>query len=671
MFIYTASAQYFSVSPPNKNIDVTFDESPKGDRANWQNPYIEYFEITVTNNLNTTLSVDVNTDSSSYYIRLESLESSLNILALDSGSVKIKVKIIDSAPEGQYSGWVKLVSGSQTTYVNVYVNAHWPPPTLSISGNLDFGDVKAGKSYEGYFILKEILKFKDATNVKVSLNEGSAIYGVSISPSVIPYVGSQEIPITFSFTVKEWGLVPNTYTSDFSVFSTNGAVVKGSKSLRYIIPKPTVEVSMPQNEMIFDYNKSENKNQRITISETGGYTPLENTKISFKKLIKEFKEVKEPYKADWFNFPTTPIGISPGSSSTIDIEVRKPKGAPIGRYTWEGDVKTTYAETSFSFYFVVIPPCLEESKNILTKFKEELLVIKYSQAENLIKTTDSLLNKEENGLKDTENVCSMANVVIKFSNSTSVAYAQYEKNSYNEAYEAFRASKEEKDELNSIKLKQIYSQENNEINNSANNVWKEIALLLRNGLEQYGNRLESPSLPDASYAGAKEAHKKIVDICEWVGDTSCIQAHNSKIEKLDNDIKKLLLEANELEIEVNTIYEGISNNTWSFLGIKLIKNPSKILYFLENYKKIIANYDVISTNYRLSGEQKGLEKSQENQTMVKREYENFRLINTLYIVFLGFITSLTIQKSIQGLLKYRADAKDVKLAEIARLKRII
>ncbi len=671
IFVYTADAQYFSISPSSKSIDITFD-SPKGDKG-WSNPYLRDFEISITNQLNTTLTVSVSPSSyDSSYIRLISSTSSLNIPALSSGSVKITVQIVDSASDGgSYSGRVKLSSNSQSEYVNVYVKTIYPPPTLSFSGNLDFGEVAAGQSYSRSFTLKELLKFKNANNVKVELNAAGPIYDAVASPSMFSYIDYSGRTITFSFKVRERNIEPNTYASTVSVSSTNSAYLIDSR-LRYAIPRPIVEVSQPEGEIFFEYGKIENRNQMLVISEKGGKTPLEYTGISYKKLNREIGGEKKEYKgANWFNFPAQVDYIAPANSKNIDINVN-PADAPVGRYTWEGDVKTKYAgEKPFSFYFVVKPPGLEEIKDKLTKLRSDPLVIKYPQAENLRQTTESLLIKDEKGMADISNVISLSNVVIMLLNSMSAAHAQHERKSYNEAYEEFRASKEERDELNRIKLIEKYSQESSSIKNSANNVWKEVALNLMNGFEQYANLLKDLSYTDADYAKAKEVHIKIGDICTWLNDNSCVEMQNNRVRELNKKIEDLMLEAGDLENKIGEIHEDIYYNTWSFLGTELVKNPSKFAYFMEKYVEMTENYVHISRNYKLSGAQKELEKTQDRETALKKEYESFKLANSVYLIFLGLILVLTTRKSIQGFIKYRADAKDVKLAEIARMKRII
>lgn len=665
----TANAQYFSISPSSKSIDITFD-SPKGDRG-WSNPYIRDFEIVITNQLNETVTVSVNPSSSSSYIRLISSPSSLNVPALSSGSVRISVQIIDSAADGgSYSGSVRVSSNSHSENMNVIVRTFYPPPTLGFFENMDFGEVATGKSYKGSFTIKELLKFKNANNVKISINPAGPIYDVSASPSTFSSIDSVGRSITFQFKVRERDIQPNSYASTISVSSSNSAYLIDNR-LIYTIPRPIFEVSQSQNVNVLEYGKNINWNQMFVISEIGGKTPLEKTGINFQNLIREFKGEKTEYKRpEWFHFLQQVDYIAPANSGDIDINVY-PVDAPIGRYTWEGYVKTQYAgDKSFSFHFLVEPPGLEDIKDNLTKLMNCSLVKKHQWAEDFRQKTESLLIEDEKALLDISNVTSMSNVVIKLLNSMCAAHDQNENKNYDEAYENFSVSNEEREKLNRIQLIGNYNPEYGIIKHSANTVWKEVALELINGLTQFANQLENISYQDADYSRAKEEYVKIITICTWLDDNGCVKMISNNISDLNTRIEELMLEADNLKNNISEINGDIHNNTWIFFDTQVIKNPLKFTFFMEKYAEMNTSYMHLSRNYKLVGNQNELNKTQERKSALNKEYESFRLVNSIYLAFLGFILVLMTWKSIQGFIRYGADAKDMKLAEIARFKRI-
>ncbi|HUV83255.1 MAG TPA: hypothetical protein VMW53_09320 [archaeon] len=61
------------------------------------------------------------------------------------------------------------------------------------------------------------------------------------------------------------------------------------------------------------------------------------------------------------------------------------------------------------------------------------------------------------------------------------------------------------------------------------------------------------------------------------------------------------------------------------------------------------------------------EKTLDKLAVLKKEAFWYKFINSLYVLILGFILIITIWNAIIGVLRYRADLKDMRLAEIARL----
>lgn len=666
----TANAQDFNLNPTSKTIDITFD-SPKGTRS-WSDPYTRDFDIMVTNELNATLTVNVNPSSNDgSYIRLTSSRSTLTIPPLSSDSVLITVKIVDSAANGgTYSGRVRLTSGSQSENVDVQVKTYWPPPTLGLSGNVNFGEVATGKSYTKSFTLREELRFYDAKNVGIQLQADGPIYAVTTSPTSFPLIDGQGKTITFSFKVKERGVVPGTYRPDIDVTSSNSAELIDD-NLVYKIPRPIIEVlSNQENKIIFDYGRSGTSDQEITITETGGKTPVENTIISFKSLGKEVRGIREEYgSTTWFTFPKKVDYLPPGGSESISIKVIKPEDAPVGNYLWEGEVQTKYAgDEPFQISFAVIPPGVRELLSDIRKFENDPSIKNHSQMETMRETTESLLRKEffEDGMADIENITLMTNTAIKFLNSMSAAYGQYEKKSYNAAYEELKTGKEEFNKMDSIQLIEKYHQQSSDITNSAYSGWTEFALVLIGALESNATEFENLSDPDASYYESRKVHEKIGDICSWLNDSNCIQKQNNKISELDEIIKQLIAEAHELELQVNKIHIDIHNNTWGFFGVRVISNPLRFVIVFEKYEEMIEKYNIISRKYQLSGELILREKTQEKLAGVKNEFYLFTFVNSIYVFILGATLILTILKSIKGVLRYRADTTDMRLAEIAR-----
>jgi hypothetical protein len=672
MIVFPAHAQDFSISPLSRSIDITFN-SQKGDRG-WSNPYVETFEITVINEMNLTISLGVIPFSNNpSYVSVSSSKSSLSIPPLGSGSVTITVKVVDSAADGgRYSGGVRFSGDLQTKTVDVKVETHWPPPTLVLLGDLDFGELRAGNSYSRSFTLVEIYGFRRANNVNIKLNEAGPMYSSSASPAAFSFIDSSGRSISISFRVKERNIVPGTYTISISVSSTNNAdLANGPK---YTISRPIVEIKQPQNELIFDYGEQEKGNQIVEISESGGKTPLENTSIYLRNIYREFEDQKKEFsQTTWFSFPDYLDYIPPGGSKTLDISIIKPRDAPVGKYTWEGNVRTKYAgEKPFQFSFSVRPPDIDSLKNILIGFKSDELFKNYPQAESLISTTESLLVEDERKLADIANIISLTNAVIKFFNSSNEAYMtlQQGKSGYGKAYEKFRESNEEINELNNITLKQIYEPEETNIRSSAAYIWREVARLLISALDKNANLLKDPSYLNASYAEAKRTHEKIGSICSWLNDAMCVQEQNSKVKEMNTKIEDLISENVFLKNELISMQEEINNNTWILSGIKLLKNPFRFLSFLDKYYEMIRIDRHILRNHQLIEDQVGFFKTEENLAALEREFRYFRLVNSIYNIFLGIALITTAWKSIIGFIKYRADAKDMELSRITQLKRL-
>lgn len=670
--IYPANAQNFVVDPLNENIELTYSY-PKGDKG-WSNPYTQDFDIEVINNLNVTLPVTISTSSNyNSYVLLTPSESSISVPRLEKKRISINVKVVDSAGENTYSENVRFASGYETQNVHVSIKTKYPPPTLSFSGSYDLGELAAGKAYSRTFTIREVLNFNAARNINLRLNEAGPIYNVNVYPSSFSYIDTTGSAVTFSFSIKDRGLAPGNYRPHISISSTNQAELLNDY-FEYSIPSPIVDISESQTDLFFEYGKNEKKNQQITIIEKGGKTPLENTIISFGKLTREFEGQKKEYQnADWFNFPKNIEYIMQGTSKSIDIVISKPEEAPIGKYIWDGKIKTQYSgDKSLIFNFIIEPPDVNSLINNLTKFESTTLVGNYLEADNLIKTSKSLLIKDISVMSDISNIISLTNVVITYFNSINNAYEFIEQGGdrYNQAYEELSKSNEEIKKFDAILLKKEYSSQNNDIKRSAQNIMKYVSVKLINGLEENVNRLMDPSNSDASYLKAMEANEKIRNIYSWLNDNDSMQAHENKINEIKNKIIVLEKKADDMENENQKIQDEISLNTWSFFGEKLVKNPLKFQYFLNNYIKMINNFNEISRNYMLTGNNKNLENVREKLNNIKTEYESFKYINAVYIFILGYLLFITILKSVQGSINFIMDLKDVRLNEVGRLKRI-
>ncbi|NJD53676.1 MAG: hypothetical protein FIB07_12505 [Candidatus Methanoperedens sp.] len=670
--IFNASARDFNVNPLNENIELTYSY-PKGDKG-WSDPYIQDFDIEVLNNLNVTLPVSISTSSNyNSYVRLTPSESSISIPRLERKKIKITVKVVDSAGENTYSENIRFASGYDTQNVRVSIKTNYPSPTLSLLENYDLGELSAGKTYTKTITIKEVLKFNAARNVNLRLNEAGPIYNINVDPSSFSYIDTKGSDVTFSFIIKDKGLAPGTYRPHFSISSTNNAELLNDY-FEYSIPNPIAEISKSETELFFEYGKKEQKNQQIMITENGGKTPLENTIISFEKLSREFEGQKKEYQnANWFNFPKNIDYIIQGTSKSIDIMISKPEEALTGKYIWEGKIKTQYSgDKSLIFNFIVQPPDVNSLINNLTEFESTPLVRNYQEADTFIKTSKSLLIKDVSVMSDISNVISLTNVVITYFNSINNAYEYIQQgdNLYNEAYEEFSKSNEEIKKFDTILLKTEYSSQSNDIKNSAQNIMRYIAMKLINGLEQNVNKLMDSSYSDASYLKALEANEKIRNIYSWLNENDRVQLHENKINEIKNKIVELEKKANDMENKNKNIHDEIILNTWGLFGENFVKNPFKFQYFLNNYVKIITNFNEISRSYKLTGNNKNFEISQEKLSTIKTEYERFKYINGLYIIILVYILFMTILKSVQGSINFMKDLKDVRLNEIGRSKHI-
>ena len=140
---------------------------------------------------------------------------------------------------------------------------------------------------------------------------------------------------------------------------------------------------------IFDYGRPGTSDQEITITETGGKTPVENTIISFKSLGKEVRGVREEYgQTTWFTFPEKVDYISPGGSEMIHIKLLKPEDAPVGNYLWEGEVQTKYAGNKpFQISFAIIPPGVRELLSDVRKFESDPFITGHPQMKTVRETT--------------------------------------------------------------------------------------------------------------------------------------------------------------------------------------------------------------------------------------------------------------------------------------------
>jgi hypothetical protein len=286
----------------------------------------------------------------------------------DSSYLMISFRAPPSVAEGSYGAKLE-VKGNYTyiTKVGVHpllhefyitINVDHPPATLEATWDLaEWGKLRAGQSFERTLTVRETFGYAGASNVSLYLSKTGPV-NLSYTTGVgdVPAGGSKSIKVKIQ--VPERYLRPGDYWVTPRIVKDYNVQVATLEQANYTIPKPEMALSSAKidfGSLTFEVDR-DTATASITISEVGGYTPIEGLSIS-----------QVSGEEGWVAYSQVNY-IPPGGNATINFTLLLPPDASLGKKNWVFALATKYAGSAeivaeATVYF----PGLEEAERSLAK----------------------------------------------------------------------------------------------------------------------------------------------------------------------------------------------------------------------------------------------------------------------------------------------------------------
>lgn len=353
---------------PYDEVDIYFDK-PKGEVSYFEaNLTLEFYNTdnesaAILSNLKAELQLEAAEKGMSAslersYLRVEPQSSSYMLVTFRApagvaeGSYEAKLEIT-----GNYT-YITGGSEKQQLIEDFYltINIHHPPATLAATWDLaEWGKLKAGQSFVRTLTVKEVYGYAGAGNVTLYLSKtGPVKLRYSSALGEIPAGGSKSVQVEIE--VPERYLKPGNYWVKPRILREYNVDVAELEQANYTIPKPEMKLSGKKidfGKLTFEAGK-DTANGSITISEVGGYTPIEGISISLAKG-----------EEGWIAY-TTPTYVPPGGSAAVNFSLLLPPDATLGKKSWLFDLTTVHAGgAEITAEATVYFPGLEEAERAI------------------------------------------------------------------------------------------------------------------------------------------------------------------------------------------------------------------------------------------------------------------------------------------------------------------
>jgi hypothetical protein len=552
----------------------------------------------------------------------------------------------DSAmAQDTYSGTL-VVSGTNINSNSflIDVEIEHPPATINATWNpASPGNLKAGSNLSYTLTVSEVMGYKSANDVNVSLFDLGPIENISYSGTLGDFdpLGSKDI--TVDFHVLERGLEPGTY-SITPIIRSASVINANPKELNYTIPTPVMKVTPVEidfDKITFETGK-DSKTVSVNISETGGYTPIEGLTV----LLVEGEE-------GWIT--TSDISYIPaGNSESYSFGIFLPSDASLGLKNWNFKLYTPYTTEYISATVIVSFPGTDEAIASLENISN---VTDSSSEKNLIQDTISLLetSKDKTQLRKIAMVMSVYSGMRTFlSNIDTVT------NSEGKLVEAGDAVIRAKAALNKIEIGdqnlkdaelKLYS---NKIVSQAREMW---ALEAKNTLSSLEENAENEK--DSNYKITSIYYNRISDIYVILDEPAKAEEYSEKqsdIEKLYHDS---LLEASILTGDAEEGLESARVKTFSpGENTYIVLNPFSYDFVSRSYDTSIDKYEQAEALYMRAGEASDAGLLQDKLVEINRQKNKIFLAFLAYGSILGLVFLWFVGRVFWGLQNYTRDEMD-------------
>jgi tetratricopeptide (TPR) repeat protein len=243
----------------------------------------------------------------------------------------------------------------------ITVNVDHPPATLAATWDLaEWGKLRAGQTFERTLTVRETFGYAGASNVSLHLSKTGPV-NLSYTTEVGDVLagGSKEIKVRIQ--VPERRLRPGDYWVAPRIVKDYNVQVAVLERANYTIPRPEMALSSTKidfGKLTFEVGRDSAK-ASITISETGGYTPIEGLSVSRTKG-----------EEGWIAHSQVDY-IPPGGNATLNFTLLLPPDASLGKKSWTFALTTKYAgSVNIAAEAMVYFPGLEEAERHLAQLSD-------------------------------------------------------------------------------------------------------------------------------------------------------------------------------------------------------------------------------------------------------------------------------------------------------------
>jgi hypothetical protein len=629
LFASPVSAQV-TASFDYDEVDFYFDK-PKNEVSYFEeNLTLEFFNAdnesaAILSGLEATLSGEAKDKGMSVVLE----KSYLRVEPNDKSYLTISFRAPPSVPEGRYEA--KLEVKGNYTYITkqgvhtllhefyITVNVDHPPATLAASWDLaEWGKLRAGQSFERTLTVREVYGYAGASNVTLYLSRtGPVNLTYTSSLGDIPAGGSKSIKVKVQ--VPERYLRPGDYKVVPKIVKDYKTQVSTLEQANYTIPKPEMAISTTKlnfGRLTFEVGK-DTATASITVSEVGGYTPIEGLSIS---LVKG--------EEGWVGY-TQVNYIPPGRNATVNFTLILPPDASLGKKSWIFEITTVHAgSVEILGEAIVYFPGLDEAERSLAALPS---LPSHPEVKEAVQNLREMIaaSRDVTELREIAMVMSVYSGVSSFVNILAGA----EGKPLEERVESIILAKRS---LNRAKI----GSENLEDRNlkkyaipaveALENVWKREAGSAAEALEAVVKQKE-----ESDYRGAALDYKRLKTLYSLLGEAESAKEYASKQEEMERAYFNSLSEAMSLLRLAEENVSAARRLTFNIKEASFVINPF-------HYEAVMAYYDDALSSVeraRLLLDRAGEdEEAKLLQRRMKELKDRKRTIERTFRVYLAFLT---------------------------------
>jgi hypothetical protein len=579
-------------------------------------------------------------------------QDSLSVPPLQSREVNITFRANSTIDEGTYAGSISVSaqSGVTETSFNINVKIIHPPATINATWEYGWGNVRAGSNFTKVLVVGEVMGYKAAKNVSVSItHQGPA--KLSYTSFLGDFSPFENKSMGVNVSIPARGLTPGSYPLTITISSPTN-ISTGFENTSYVIPTPQMVLSnttIDLGRITFEAGK-ESSEKTLFVQEIGGYTPIEGLKIT---LVSG--------EVGWITYPEENY-IPPGGTGKYTFRVFLPQDGTLGEKTWRYTLTTDYAGSKELLAKVLVYfPGIEEALSYLRGVEQ---IAEYPKSKDIITSTANLLEKSK-GIVEAKKIVS----VMSIYSGTRSFLSDINDAVKNHRFKRLAAAGDSIVRAHRSLTKMKVGEENLDDEEllsltkdgvaSAEDVWKSASEDILESLER-----EAAVARESNYKFAVLYYKRISQIYTLQGE----QAKAEEYSALQREMEKLYSESLTLAAESRAYAdrekEKALEKTLRIRDASFVINPLSYDAVSESLENAIANYEKAERLYRVAGETKDADLLAGKISELKAQRD---AIETSFLIYGLFLTALFVGFLIRASLalqRYRLDEEDGTLGNI-------